>query len=118
MKTVIKNPTSYDMRSVIRFLPAKYHKSIEIDWKLREMYRDGIISEGKVKQLYMMFKNGRTNVHDKNRSVRPALVADDLIVKVDVKDPFHNYLFIIIQLSRLSSLSNDEALAGSTELRQ
>jgi hypothetical protein len=32
-----------------------------------------------------MFKNGRTNVHDEERSGRPSLVSDDLVQSVDQK---------------------------------
>jgi transposase len=43
------------------------------------------MSEGTVKQWCRMFKDGRTNVHDEERSGRPSVVSDDLVSSVDQK---------------------------------
>jgi len=32
-----------------------------------------------------MFKNGRTNVHNEERSGRPTILTDDLVVKINEK---------------------------------
>jgi hypothetical protein len=38
-----------------------------------------------VQKWCIQFKNGRTNVHDKEKSGRPSIVTDDLVAKVDEK---------------------------------
>jgi transposase len=40
------------------------------------------MSEGTVSQWCRMFKDGRTNVHDEERSGRPSVVSDDLVQTV------------------------------------
>jgi hypothetical protein len=41
------------------------------------------MSKGTVRQWCRMFKDGRTNVHDEERSVLPSVVSDDLVQNVD-----------------------------------
>jgi hypothetical protein len=41
------------------------------------------MSEGTVRQWCRTFKDGRTNVHDEERSDRPSVVSDDLVHRVD-----------------------------------
>jgi transposase len=49
----------------------------EIDRKLfPAVYRQNVISEGFVRQWCRMFKDGRTNVHDEERSGRPSVVSE------------------------------------------
>jgi len=43
------------------------------------------MSEGGVRQWCIMFKNGRTNVHDEERSGRPTIVTDELVAKINEK---------------------------------
>uniref|UniRef100_A0A670YH07 Mos1 transposase HTH domain-containing protein n=1 Tax=Pseudonaja textilis TaxID=8673 RepID=A0A670YH07_PSETE len=87
-----------EVRSVIRFLLAKNHKLIEIFWQLCEVYGDNIITEGGVRQWCIKFKNGRTNIHDEQRSGRPSIVTDELVAKVDVKIR-ENRRFTVTELS-------------------
>jgi hypothetical protein len=47
------------------------------------VYGQNAMSEGTVRQLYRMFKNGRTNVHDEELSGRPSIVSDDLVQSAD-----------------------------------
>jgi hypothetical protein len=63
----IENPASCEVRSVIRFLLAENHKPIEIHRRLCKVYGNNVMSEGGVWQWCIMFKNGRTNVHDNTR---------------------------------------------------
>jgi hypothetical protein len=56
------------------------------------------MSEGTVRQLCRMFKDGRTNVHDKERSGRPSVVSDDLVQSVDQKI-LERRRFTILELS-------------------
>jgi hypothetical protein len=49
------------------------------------VYCQNIISEGTVRQSCRMFKDGRKNIHDEERSGRPSVVSDDLVRSVDQK---------------------------------
>jgi hypothetical protein len=48
-------------------------------------YGQNVMSEETVRQWSRMFKDGRTNVHDEERSGRPSVVSDDLVQGVDQK---------------------------------
>ena len=43
------------------------------------------MSEGGVRQWCIMFKNGRPNVHDEERSGRTTIVTDELVAKINEK---------------------------------
>jgi transposase len=43
------------------------------------------MSEGTVRQWCRMFKDGRTNVQDEERSGPPSVLSDDLVQSVDQK---------------------------------
>ncbi|GFX34576.1 hypothetical protein TNCV_3658141 [Trichonephila clavipes] len=43
------------------------------------------MSESKVGKLVGKFKDGRTNVHDEERSVQPYVIIDDLMQTVETK---------------------------------
>lgn len=106
--TIIENLVGYEVRSVITYCLAKNHWLIEINRQYREVYGDGIISKGDARQWYIMFENDCTNIHDVDRSGRPAFVKNDLSVKVDVKIRENNSSFIV---SLLLFFFNDEHLA-------
>jgi transposase len=58
----------------------------EINRELCEaVTRQNVMSEGTVGQWCRMFKNGRTNVHDEERSGQPSVVSDALVQSVDQK---------------------------------
>jgi len=44
---------------------------------------DNAMSDGMVRKWVRIFNEGRENVHDEARSVRPPLVNDDLVRKVN-----------------------------------
>jgi transposase len=44
-----------------------------------------VLSEGTARQWRRMFKDGRTNVNDDERSGRPSVVSDDLVQVVHQK---------------------------------
>ena len=85
MCAAIENPASCKVRSVIRFLLVENHKPIEIHRQLCKMYGNEVMSEGRVRQWCIVFKNGRTNIHDGERSGRPTIVTDELVVKINEK---------------------------------
>ncbi|XP_066902148.1 uncharacterized protein [Halyomorpha halys] len=43
------------------------------------------MSESRVRQCCIDFKNGRTSVHDEDRSGRPSLVTDDIAMQINNK---------------------------------
>jgi transposase len=70
----------------------------EIHHELCAVCGQNVISERTVRQWRRMFKNGRTNVHDEERSGRPSEVSDDLVQIVDQK-VFERRRFTILELS-------------------
>jgi len=54
--------------------------------------------EGGVRQWCIMFKNGRTNVHDEERSGRPTIATDELVAKINEKI-HENRRFTIMEFS-------------------
>lgn len=85
MSTLIDSPASCEIRAVIRFLHAKGISAAEIHRQLCQVYGENIITEAAVRQWCIMFKNGRTTVHDEERSGRPSVVTDELICRVDAR---------------------------------
>jgi transposase len=82
----IYNPASCEIRAVIRFLHSKTKSAAEIHRELCEaVYCQNVTSEGTVRQWCRMFKDGRTDVDDEERSGRPIVVSDDLVQSVDEK---------------------------------
>jgi hypothetical protein len=76
MCPAIDNPASCEIRAVNRYLHAKSISAAEIQRELCAVYVQNVISEGTVRQWCRMFKDGRTNVHHEERSVRPPVVSD------------------------------------------
>jgi hypothetical protein len=62
----IENPASCDIRSVIKFFNAKNVRPAEI-------YGENAMNDEIVRRRCRMFSEGRTNVHDDDRSDRPSL---------------------------------------------
>jgi transposase len=72
------NPANCEIRTLIRFLHAKNMNAGEIHRELcAAVYDQNVMCEGTVRQWCRMFKDGRTNVHDEERSGRPSVVSDD-----------------------------------------
>jgi hypothetical protein len=82
----INNPASCEICVVIRFLHAKCMSAAEIRRELCAVYGQNIMSEGTVRQRCRMFKDGRRNVHNEERSVQPSVVCEDLAQSVDKKN--------------------------------
>jgi hypothetical protein len=77
------NPASCEICIIIRFLRAKNMTSVEIHSELCTVYGQNVMSEGNPRQQSRMFKDGRTNVDDVERSGGPSVVSDDLVQRVD-----------------------------------
>jgi len=83
MAAKIVAPASCEVRAVIRFLCAKGSSAAQIHRELCLVYGPTVMSEGKVRQWCRDFKNGRTNVHDGERSGRPIIQTDEIVQQVD-----------------------------------
>jgi hypothetical protein len=77
--TAIDNPTSCEIRAVIRFLHAKNMSAAEIHCELCAIYGQYVMSEGTVRQWRRLFEDGRTDVHDEERSGQSFVESDDLV---------------------------------------
>jgi hypothetical protein len=75
----IENPTSCEIRSVIKFLNAKNVCPAEIYWQACEVHGENAMSDGMVRRWCRMFSEGRTNVHYDDQSGRLSLVAADML---------------------------------------
>jgi hypothetical protein len=78
MNMKIENPATCDVRMVIQFLKAKIVRPAKIHRKIVEVYGEGAINERSVRKWCRLFKDGRTNMQDEERSRRPPMVTDDL----------------------------------------
>jgi transposase len=107
MCSAIDNPASCETCTVI-FLHTKNMSAAEICRELRAVYGQNVMSEGTVRQWCGMFKDGRTNVHDEERSGQPSVVSDDLVQSVDQKS----------RAEQLPSVYLPEELVGITALQQ
>lgn len=82
MAIKIEHPADCEVRGVIRFLQAKGLRPVDIFRDITEVYGD-VINPRNVANWCKRFCDGRTDVHDENRSGRPSIVTVDLIQKVD-----------------------------------
>ena len=98
MDPLINSYAKCEVRSVIRFLTAKGLTAAEIHRQLTEVYGESVMSEGKVRQWCRSFKEGRSNVHDEDRSGRPSVASENLVERIDVKIR-ENRRFTITELS-------------------
>jgi hypothetical protein len=72
----IDNPASCEIRPFIRFLHAKNTSAAEILCELCAVCGQNVMREGTVRQRCRMFKGGRTDVHDEERSDRGYLYSE------------------------------------------
>jgi transposase len=79
----IENPAECEVRAVIRFLNAQNVCRIGIYCQLIAVYGKGVMNESNVRKWCQMFNEGRTNVHDEERSGRPSLITEDFKNKID-----------------------------------
>jgi hypothetical protein len=70
MCPAIHNPANCEIRAVIHFLYGKIMRAAEIHRELCAVYGQNVMSEGTVRHWCRMFKDGRTNVHNEERSGR------------------------------------------------
>jgi len=83
MFKTIERAADCEIRSVIRFLNARFVPPSEIHHQICQVYGDNAMRDGMVRKWVRMFNEGRGNVHDEARSGRTSLVNDDLVRKVN-----------------------------------
>ena len=83
MNAPISNPADFEVRGVIRFLQAEYVRPSEIDRRLFAVYGKHVTNAASVRKWCIMFRNGRTDVHDAEKSGRPSVITDALKEKVN-----------------------------------
>jgi transposase len=83
MNKKIDNPANCEVRPVIRFSNAQNVRAIDIHRQLTAMYGEGVMNESSVRKWCRMFNEGRTNVHDEERSGRPSVITVDLKKQID-----------------------------------
>ena len=83
MNAPISNPADCDVRGVIRFLQAENVRPTEIHRRLVAVYGEHVMNVASVRKWCTMFRNGRTDVHDAERSGRPSVITDALKQKVN-----------------------------------
>ncbi|XP_025410521.1 protein GVQW3-like [Sipha flava] len=75
MDKLIENAATCELRSVIRFLNAENIKPVDIHRQICEVYGENAMSDSMVRRWVRLFKEGRTNVHDEERTGRPSLIS-------------------------------------------
>ena len=84
MNTPISNPADFEVRGVIRFLQAENFRPSEIHRTLVAVYGERVMNAASVRKwCTTMFRNGRTDVYDAERSGRPTVITDALKQKVN-----------------------------------
>jgi hypothetical protein len=73
----MESPTKCEVRSVIRFLQAKGERPAEIHKHIVAVYGN-VMNRQNVTKWCCEFSEGRTDVHDEQRSGTPYLISDDL----------------------------------------
>ena len=83
MKTPISNPADCEVRGMIRFLQAENIRPSEIHQRLVAVYGKHVMNAASVQKWCKMFRNGRTDVRDAERSGRSSVITDALKQKVN-----------------------------------
>jgi len=68
---------------VIWFLQAEYVRPSEIHRRLVAVYGEHVMNAASVQKWCTMFRNGRTDVRDAERSGRPSVITDALKQKLN-----------------------------------
>ena len=70
MSALISNPADCEVRGVIRFLQAENVRPCKIHQRLVAVYGEHVTNAAIVRKWCIMFTNGRTDVHDAEKSGR------------------------------------------------
>ena len=83
MNALISNLADCEVRGLIRFLQAENDRPCEIHQRLVAVYGEHVMNATSVRKWCIMFTNGRTDVHDAEKSGRPSVITDALKEKVN-----------------------------------
>ena len=83
MNTPISDPSDCEVRGVIRFLQVENVRPSEIQQRLVAVFGERVMNAASVRKWCTMFRNGRTDVYDAERSGRPSVITDALKQKVN-----------------------------------
>ncbi|KAG5316575.1 SETMR methyltransferase, partial [Pseudoatta argentina] len=72
-----------EIRSVIRYLVWKGKTPVEVYNEVKTAYGDKGMNRTSVFKWCREFKNGRTSVHDDQRSGKPSILTDDIVEKIE-----------------------------------
>jgi transposase len=87
--------TVEEQRSVIRFFVVRGCETPEIYRRIKVLYVDSCLSQGRVYEWVERFQNGRQNISDEHRIGRPASVATET-VKEQLEQRIRDYRRITI----------------------
>ncbi|KAG5317977.1 SETMR methyltransferase, partial [Pseudoatta argentina] len=79
----IQSPAKCEIRSVIRYLVWKGKTPVEVYNEVKTAYGDKGMNRTNVFKWCREFKNGRTSVHDDQRSGRPSILTDDIVENIE-----------------------------------
>ncbi|KAG5311603.1 SETMR methyltransferase, partial [Pseudoatta argentina] len=80
---LIQSPAKCEIRSVIRYLVWKGKTPVEVYNEVKTAYGDKGMNRTSVFKWCREFKNGRTSVHDDQRSGRRSILTDDIVEKIE-----------------------------------
>ena len=92
MAAPIQSPAKCEVPPVIRFLNAKGERPVEIHKQIVAAY-GSVMNRQNVMKWCHEFSEGGTDVHDEQRSGRPSLISDDLLLAADCYDSGIQKLF-------------------------
>ncbi|KAG5313015.1 GVQW3 protein, partial [Pseudoatta argentina] len=79
----IQSPAKCEIRSVIRYLVWKGKTPVEVYNEVKTVYGDKGMNRTSVFKWCREFKNGRTSVHDDQRSGRSSILTDDIVEEIE-----------------------------------
>ena len=82
MEAPTQSPAKCEVRSGIRFLNTKCKNPAEIHKQIVAVYGN-VMNRQNVTKWCREFSEGRTDVHDEQKSGRPSLISDDLLQEIE-----------------------------------
>ena len=101
MNAPISNPADCEVRGVIRFLQVENVRPSEIPRRLVAVYGEHVMNAASVRKWCTVFRNGRTDVHEAERSGRPSVITDEL------KQNVNRIIRDRIDISQLAKCTNN-----------
>ena len=104
MAAPLQSPAKYEVHSVIRFLNAKGEHPVEIRKQIVAVYGT-VMNRQNVTKWCREFSEGKTDVHDEQRSGRPSLISDGLRLPADFYDS--GIQTLVLRLNKCLDKSRD-----------